>query len=119
MKTVAKFVIQEHARPDGVHWDLMLESAQILQTYRLDIPPGDMLTTKATAVRIFDHPLRFLTYQGSVDQGKGSVRIAESGTYQVLGESDRVRQLQINGKTLKGKFTLTHIDGNRWEILFA
>jgi hypothetical protein len=119
MKGVAKFVIQEHAGSEGVHWDLMLGSAQILETYRLGLPPADLLRTKATAVKIPDHPPKFLTYEGSVQKGKGSVRIVESGTYQVLSESDKVRQLQLSGKILKGRCALTHIDGDKWELLFS
>ncbi|MHC4478682.1 MAG: DNA polymerase ligase N-terminal domain-containing protein [Planctomycetota bacterium] len=119
MKTLGKFVIQEHRRGEGRHWDLMLEAGQVLETYRLDMPPAELLTAKATAVRIFDHPPKFLTYEGSVNQGEGSVRIAESGTYQMLTDRPDLRKLRLNGNVLKGTFTLKLIDADTWESSFS
>ena len=94
----------------------MLEARQVLETYRLDLPPEELLQKTATAVKIFDHPPKFLTYEGSVSNGKGSVEIAEAGTYQLLSGSENRRELQLDGKILKGKFNLNFIDGDRWEF---
>lgn len=110
-----KFVIQKHTRPGDVHWDLMLESGQVLETYRLAMPPEQLLN-KTTAVRIADHPVRFLTYEGTVNKGAGTVEIAETGTYQVLTDKEGLRELQLNGKILKGKFTLSHTDAEKWQF---
>jgi bifunctional non-homologous end joining protein LigD len=105
-----KFVIQKHFRPGQVHWDLMLEAGQVLETYRLALPPEKLLNQTTTAVRIADHPVKFLSYEGTVNKGAGTVEIAETGTYQVLSQNEGCRQLQFDGKILKAKFTLTHID---------
>ena len=104
MKSVRRFVIQKHSKAGEVHWDLMLEAGRILETYRLDLPPEKLVQKTATAVKIFDHPLKFLTYEGSISNGKGSVEIAEAGTYQLLSGSKNRRELQLDGKFLKGKF---------------
>ncbi len=116
MKTAGKFVIQEHARDDSVHWDLMLETGEVLQTYRLELPPDKLLEQRCTAVKIVDHSLKFLTYEGAVNNGKGSVRIVEAGTYQLLSKDKRCIGLQLDGEILKGEFALTHIEGGRWEF---
>ena len=116
MKSVRRFVVQKHSKASEVHWDLMLEAGQVLETYRLDLPPEKLLQQATTAVKILDHPLKFLTYEGSVSNGKGSVEIAEAGTYQLLSGSENRRELQLNGKILKGKFTLTHIKNDKWEF---
>jgi len=111
-----RFVIQEHTTGSDIHWDFMLEwgSGQTLQTYRLDKAPQQILYNPANAVRIFDHPLKFLTYQGSVNKGRGSVRIVEAGTYQfVNNERDHI-ELSLGGQILKGKFTLCHIEDDKW-----
>jgi len=76
-----RFVIQEHKKDGDIHWDLMLETEGVLRTYRLDCPPERLSDKTAGAVKIFDHPLRFLTYEGSVNRGKGTVKIVESGRY--------------------------------------
>lgn len=101
-----------------MHWDLMLEVCGVLQTYRLEMPPEKLPHQANTATKIFDHPLKFLTYEGSVNAGKGSVEIVEAGTYR-LNECEDRQELQLNGKILKGKFTLTHIEGDRWEFSFS
>ena len=116
METVKKFVIQKHGAANGIHWDLMFEAGTVLETYRLELPPEKLSEQRNPAVKIFDHPLKFLTYEGSVNQGKGRVEIADAGTYQILGRSETHKETQINGKILKGRFTLTHIKENQWEF---
>ena len=111
-----KFVIQEHSSGPDVHWDFMLEIGDILQTYRLDKAPNEALHLAVSAVKIFDHPLKFLTYQGPVNKGRGSVRIADSGTYKIVHQMDDRIELDLNGKILKGKFTLTHIEDDNWQF---
>ena len=69
-----QFVIHRHSCGDDVHWDFMLESSGTLQTYRLDKSPAEILHSQARAVKIFDHPLRFLTYEGLVNNGQGRDR---------------------------------------------
>jgi bifunctional non-homologous end joining protein LigD len=116
MTGTGKFVIQKHTRAGKIHWDFMLEAGDVLETYRLNLPPEKLIQEKCSAVRIFNHPLKFLTYEGSVNKGKGRVKIGDSGTYQLLGETQNRKELQICGKILKGKFTLTHIKDKEWEF---
>ena len=122
-----KFVIQQHSSGSDVHWDFMLETCHeqaqrvegvgdILQTYRLDKAPQEIARTAANAVKIFDHPLKFLTYEGPVNKGRGSVHIADSGTYKMLNQSDDRLELDLNGKILKGKFTLSYVEGDNWQF---
>jgi hypothetical protein len=94
----------------------MLESGDTLQTYRLDKPPQQLIQNPASAVRIFDHPLKFLTYEGSVNKGRGNVRIVDSGSYEILHQSDNHLEFDLNGRILNGKFTLTNIEGDNWQF---
>lgn len=110
-----KFVIQEHTTADSVHWDLMLESGDTLLTWRLDKNPAEIDNT-SEAVKIFDHPLKFLTYEGPVNEGKGRVQIADTGTYKVMHENDERIELDLFGRILKGKFTLTHVKDAHWQF---
>ncbi|MGA2093358.1 MAG: DNA polymerase ligase N-terminal domain-containing protein [Sedimentisphaerales bacterium] len=101
-----KFVVQRHERQnEPTHWDLMLETGYFLETYRIGEPPEQWGSNPIEAVRIFDHPLKFLTYEGSVNKGKGSVKIADSGTYNVLSQNKTLLTLEIAGAILKGEFT--------------
>ena len=125
MKGVRKFVIQKHTKAGQTHWDLMFEqnpdisgpgSGTLLETYRLESPPEKLPQQINIAVKIFDHSPKFLTYEGSVNNGKGTVEIVENGTYQLLNRSENGSELRLEGKTLKGRFTLNHIKDNRWEF---
>jgi hypothetical protein len=118
-KQLRGFVIQEHTtgvRRRRIHWDFMLELNGILQTYRLDRAPDEALHLAVNATKIFDHSLKFLTYQGPVNKGRGNVRITESGTYKIVHQTYNRIELSLNGKILKGNFTLTHIESDNWQF---
>lgn len=116
MNNAQRFVIQQHTKPDDLHWDLMLECDGVLQTYRLDKPPAEILISDAGAEKIFDHPIRFLTYQGPVNNGKGNVKIADEGTYQTIESSDNNIKFKLDGKILTGSFILKHVKENLWQF---
>ena len=100
-----RFVIQRHTRDvERPHWDLMLENGTVLETYRVSLPPEDWGVKPAEVVRIFDHPLKFLSYEGSVNKGKGRVEIADAGTYRLIEKDETQQQISFAGKLLKGKF---------------
>ena len=100
-----RFVIQRHERQNGpVHWDLMLESEGILETYRVNKPPEEWGAAPIEAVKIFDHPLKFLTYSGPVNKGKGKVTIVDAGIYQVLTHNEKQLNLEFSGTILKKEF---------------
>ncbi len=111
-----RFVIQEHTRGADIHWDLMFELNGMLETYRLDRPPDETVQYTANATKIFDHPLKFLTYEGLLNTGRGNVRIVEKGTYRIINQEDDRIELELNGKILKGRFTFTNIEENRWQF---
>jgi hypothetical protein len=112
----SRFVVQEHTTPDGVHWDLMLEQGDALTTFRLEQPPQAALTGQVRAVKIFDHPLRFLTYEGPVQKGTGRVRIVDRGTCAAVDEAGATIALELQGIILRGSFTLTRIEGTIWQL---
>jgi len=105
-KKPERFVIQRHEKQgEPAHWDLMLESGGVLETYRVGIPPEEWGEESIETEKIFDHPLKFLTYQGVVNKGKGSVKIADCGTYRVAAQSKSRLKLVFAGLVLKGEFT--------------
>ena len=94
----------------------MLERDTALETYRVSQPPEKLHNEPAQATRIPDHPLKFLTYEGSVNEGKGSVTIAEAGTYEILTENENEQIIKLNGKVLKGKIHFSRIESDRREL---
>jgi hypothetical protein len=112
----SRFVVQEHTTPDGVHWDLMLEKGDVLSTFRLEEPPQAVLDHAVQAVSIFDHPLKFLTYEGPVQKGTGKVRIVDRGTCGLLDQTEDAITVELRGAILQGGFTLTRIEGASWQF---
>ncbi len=112
-----RFVIQEHRSGGGVHWDLMLERGSVLETWRIGCGPLEMIgATKVSAVKIFDHALKFLSFEGALSGDKGSVQIADKGTYQIKAETRQKIEAEFTGGILKGVFTLSHLQGDSWEF---
>lgn len=111
-----RFVIHEHSTADGTHWDLMLETENVLETFRLDINPHQIIQSCANAEKIHDHPLKFLTYQGPVQNGKASVKIIDSGTYTILHQTNEKIEMYFAGQILSSRFTLTLLSNDRWNF---
>jgi bifunctional non-homologous end joining protein LigD len=109
-----RYVIQKHTQDEGVHWDLMLEAGEILRTYRLDIGPEEILNRPATAEKIFDHSLRFLTYEGLVQNGTGTVKIEDRGIYKITSESNDLVEINFEGEVLSGNFKFKHVEKQCW-----
>jgi bifunctional non-homologous end joining protein LigD len=114
-KKQRKFVIQRHERQgEPAHWDLMLESGKILETYRIGVPPEEWGKGPVKAEKIFDHPLKFLSYEGSVNKGKGKVTIADSGIYRIFSQNERHLKIDFAGATVRGeKKIIFAVEGGR------
>ncbi len=111
-----RFVIQEHQTSEGVHWDLMLECGEVLSTFRLEQGPAQVLVQPVGAEKIFDHPLRFLSYEGPVQQGTGRVHLVERGIYHEIESQDDRLVLDLSGTILEGRFTLARIGQTEWRL---
>ncbi len=112
-----QFVIQQHTTPDGIHWDMMLEMDDCLWTWRLNTPPAEIENKPVGAERIFDHPKRFLTYEGKIQNGTGQVEIADRGFYRITEQTDISLTINFAGQILAGTFGLCRLDKkDRWEL---
>jgi len=117
MEKPKRFVVQRHQKEsEPTHWDLMLERDGILETYRVAEPPEKWGKEAIEAVKIFDHPLKFLSYEGSVNEGKGRVEIADGGTYRLIKKDENQKQISFAGKLLREEFQLYLIKEDRWEL---
>jgi len=112
----SRYVILKHTTPKDVHFDFMLETGDHLSTWRINIGPEELKTTPAKAEKIFDHKLKFLTYQGPVNNETGNVTTADKGTYLIISETPKKLQIHIKAIILNGTFTLTKKTKNIWKI---
>ncbi len=118
-ENMIRFVIQKHSRGDDVHWDLMVELSSALATWRLNTPPGKLAGNTVGAEKIPDHELRFLTYNGPVNDGKGTVEIADSGRCDIHTNHDDMIAGLFDGNRVKGKFCLKKSHDRTWQLTFT
>jgi len=119
MKNLAEkqqFVIQEHKTATGVHWDMMLENEGKLWTWRIEIHPSKIADEPVTAERIFDHSLRFLTYEGPVQNNTASVAIVDKGSLCFRQTNDQKITFEFYGKILTGPYLLLLRKSPLWTL---
>ncbi len=103
-----RFVLLEHLW-DGVHWDLMLERGDVLQTWAIDEPivSGRDLAARALG----DHRCVYLEYEGEISGGRGRVRRLDSGTYRVVKWSAEHIRVEVAGAQLADELELRFVGG--------
>ena len=113
-----RFVIQHHICEDN-HYDLMIESGDILLTWRIssnDIGPlfeGAKIRVK----KIQDHRKDYLSYEGPISGDRGRVEIFDSGECELISEkkeNKNLYQYQINGRIFKYRIRLQQADDFYW-----
>lgn len=110
----ASFVILHHRQRDGDHWDLMIEQADGLATWRLDrYPKGE--TTTIAARRIHDHRKAYLEYEGELSGGRGSVERVDGGRCRILCADEHLWEIQLEG-IVHGRFNLRWTHADHWRL---
>jgi bifunctional non-homologous end joining protein LigD len=109
-----RFVVQKHAA-SHLHYDFRLEMHDVLKSWA--VPRG--VPTKSADVRSAfeteDHPIDYLDFEGVIPEGQyggGTVMVWDIGTYDVVDGNYWKGALTIflNGKKLKGEWTLKRTD---------
>ena len=111
-----QFVVQEHKTASGIHWDVMLENEGKLWTWRIEVHPSQIGDNPITAERIFDHPLRFLTYEGPVQNATANVLIIDKGPLCFHQINDQTITFELKGQILAGYFTLRLTKTPLWAL---
>jgi DNA polymerase Ligase (LigD) len=111
-----RFVILEHDHP-YLHWDLMLESGDVLRTWRLAAQPTT--GTSMAATNLFLHRKLYLDYEGPVSGQRGSVSRWDAGSYSVILEGPVEIVFEVRGSRLEGRVFLRHRSGDEWEFQVA
>ena len=108
-----RYVILEHDWPEK-HWDFMLETGAVLQTWKLaDVPkPGVVIS----AVESLDHRLMYLDYEGPISDGRGSVSRWDAGGYELLVDERDRRVFKLDGQRLRGIVGLKNALAAGWSF---
>jgi hypothetical protein len=108
-----RFVVLEHDHPE-LHWDLMLEAGDALQTWRLANPPAPGCVIEAMALA--DHRPIYLDYEGPVSGNRGTVRRWDAGLFtETAASTAQHRVVVLEGGKLRGCVQL-QLDGVGWRF---
>lgn len=110
------YVILEHDYP-SLHWDLMLESGDVLRTWRLAAPPQPNTMVAATSAP--DHRRLYLDYEGPVAGDRGCVVRWDHGTFAWQRITSDYLTAKLNGVRLHGTIILKRADAEEWLLTLA
>ncbi len=101
-----RYVILHHKLSDGEHWDLMLEQDGLLATWQLLTAPKSGQRISIPAIRIDNHRLAYLDYEGPISGNRGCVSQYDAGTYAPINATPSMILFQLDGSILHGNYAL-------------
>ena len=117
------YVIQKH-RASHLHYDFRLEADGVLKSWSVPKGPSTDPAVRRLAMEVEDHPVEYGSFEGTIPEGEyggGTVMLWDTGTYELAdGASwrDAYRKgrlrFRIQGKKLKGTWSLTRMRGRQW-----
>jgi len=116
---VNRFVVQEH-HASHLHWDFRLEKDGVLKSWAVPKGVPEKKLIKRLAIQVDDHELDYIDFEGTIEEGEygaGSVKIWDSGTYELESESTKTIVFDLKGKRLTGKYSLVHLKDKQWLLI--
>lgn len=108
LRKMPRFVIHEH-HATRLHWDLRLEMDDVLKSWAIPKEPPAQLGIKRLAVPTVDHQLNYIGFEGVIPEGlygAGTVRIWDSGTYDLEYRTPARIVFRLHGRKLRGRYVL-------------
>ncbi|MDD1667004.1 MAG: non-homologous end-joining DNA ligase [Methanomicrobiales archaeon] len=102
------FVVHEH-RARHLHWDLRMERDGVLKSWAVPKGVPEAAGEKHLAVATEDHPLEYLTFEGTIPEGEygaGTEAIWDTGTYDTVAWDEGKIEVVFHGRRLSGRYAL-------------
>ena len=116
------FVVQEH-HARRLHYDFRLERDGVLKSWAVPKGIPESPDEKRLAVETEDHPIDYAKFEGEIPKGEygaGQVIIWDKGTFETKVWNEKMVEVLLNGKKLKGKYVLVplkKVDEKSWLML--
>ncbi len=107
-KGAPRFVVQEHSAR-RLHWDLRLEHDGVAASWAIPNGIPEDPAENRKAVRTEDHPLEYLEWEGEIPKGEygaGTMKIWDSGTYELEKWEPGKVMVELAGERLRGRYAL-------------
>jgi bifunctional non-homologous end joining protein LigD len=116
------FVVHKH-QAQNLHYDFRLEHDGVLASWAIPKGVPTVIGEKRLAVQVEDHPFKYRNFEGSISEGQygaGQVEIWDKGTYRPIKWDDKVVEVVLMGKIMKGRYSLVKTSGyarNSWLLI--
>jgi hypothetical protein len=120
---MSRYVILRHETPADsprpVHWDLLLETGEVLTAWALDGLPELGIVVGAT--RLADHRLAYLEYEGPISGNRGTVGQWDAGEFRVESATQAEWRVDLCGNRLDGILVLRRLadETHHWTAQFT
>jgi bifunctional non-homologous end joining protein LigD len=107
-KGAPRFVVQEHSAR-RLHWDLRLEHEGVAASWAIPNGIPETPDENRKAVHTEDHPLEYLDWEGEIPKGEygaGTMKIWDSGTYELEKWEPGKVMVEFHGERLQGRYAL-------------
>jgi DNA ligase D-like protein (predicted 3'-phosphoesterase) len=122
MSTTAtgRFVVQKHDAT-RLHYDFRLEMDEVLKSWAIPKEPPTEPNIKRLAVEVEDHPVSYITFEGTIPEGEygaGTVEIWDKGTYTLKSRSNNKIVFTLRGEKLVGDYILVRFKEDKNWLFF-
>jgi len=109
------FVILHHTGYGEAHYDLMVQNGDVLATWQAPVDPTSLAVGQSVALeKLPDHRLAYLTYEGPIRGGRGSVRRIEGGQADVIERTDSRWHVRLAGEQGSVEMELKAAGEGQW-----
>jgi DNA ligase D-like protein (predicted 3'-phosphoesterase) len=120
MTATGRFVVQKHDAT-RLHYDFRLEMDEVLKSWAIPKEPLTEPNIKRLAVEVDDHPVSYITFEGTIPEGEygaGTVEIWDKGTYTLKSRSSNKIVFTLRGEKLAGDYVLVRFKEDKNWLFF-